>query len=259
MGKNQTDKFFDGFAWAVPICFADPLAACKFDHGDILYDTPLSYEGPWRDALKHINFSIQVISPPGSSAKSTSKDEESLFSENWNHTVLVRLTDYKKNEAKRISTTQGRLYSLLWKNDLNYLDMETPVPPVPILAMQILNELRKTALFLKKSSQFHNKKGILFLMPYDRTQQLLNTKFQRVQELLASFIPTIDLLRPAEAGLLSPDEFAPSVFIASFFVESVTLSTVEKAIMNALYKPSKDKKSEKEQFRISAHGHIEAI
>ena len=45
--KNQSDNFLDGFLWAVPTAFSDPLAACRFEQGDILYDTKKAYEGTW--------------------------------------------------------------------------------------------------------------------------------------------------------------------------------------------------------------------
>jgi hypothetical protein len=37
--------FFPKFKWAVPHAFGDALAACRFEQGDILYDTLMAYEG----------------------------------------------------------------------------------------------------------------------------------------------------------------------------------------------------------------------
>jgi len=40
--------YFDGFSWALPNAFADALALCRFEQGDMLYDTRRAYEGEWR-------------------------------------------------------------------------------------------------------------------------------------------------------------------------------------------------------------------
>jgi hypothetical protein len=77
MSTNQTDEYFDGFNWAVPVAFAEPLAACRFEQGDILYDTRRAYEGSWGDALPHIKYSIQVKSPMRGPSTKSEKEEES--------------------------------------------------------------------------------------------------------------------------------------------------------------------------------------
>jgi hypothetical protein len=107
MTSHQADDYFDGFSWAVPVAFAEPLAACRFEEGDILYDTRRAYEGTWGEALPHIKHSIQVRSPMRGPGTKPEKEEESVFTDNWNMTVVFTLTDYKANKTKEITTTQG--------------------------------------------------------------------------------------------------------------------------------------------------------
>lgn len=259
MSTNQADDFFDGFSWAVPSAFADPLAACRFEQGDILYDARRAYEGTWGEALPHITHSVQVKSPLRGTGTKTEKEEESVFTDNWNMRVVFTLTDHKENQTREVSTTQGRLYSLLWKGDLHYIDNDAPSPPVPTLAMQILRDLPGATDHVKKSVIRGAENITVFLMPYDRTQQLLRTKFRKVQDSLKGFKMRICFVSPVEAGLPSKTDFAPTVSIACFCLQDTPERTVEQALKKALYTPAKDKKTDKEQFRITAHGYLGTI
>lgn len=256
MSTNQTDEYFDKFSWAVPVAFAEPLAACRFEQGDILYDTRRAYEGAWGDALPHIKYSIQAKSPMRGPSTKSEKEEESIFTDNWNMPVVFTLTDHKAKKTEEITTTQGQLYSLLWKGDLGLIDAKSPTPPPPTLAMQILRDLPKTEGHMKKNAAEVSQGHVVFLMPFDRTRQLLRTKFRRIEENLARFKTHTCLIPPANAGLKTTTDFAPTVSIACFAVQDGSMADVEKALKKALYSPSKDKKTDKEQFRISAHGYL---
>jgi hypothetical protein len=256
MTANATDEYFDGFAWAVPVAFADPLAACRFEQGDILYDTRQAYQGTWGEALPHIKYSLQVKSPMRGPGTKSEKEEESVFTDNWNMTVVFTLTDYKANKRKEITTTQGRLYSLLWKGDLARIEPDAPTPELPTLAMQILRDLPKAKDHVRENVDDIAQGDIVFLMPFDRTRQLLRTKFRKVEEALTRLNPLTCSFSPADAGLQTASEFAPTVSIACFAMRNCSSRDVEKALKHALYTPSKEKKTDKEQFRITAHGHL---
>jgi len=259
MNTQGTNEFFDGFSWAIPTAFAEPLAACRFEQGDVLYDTRRAYEGPWGEALPHIRYSIQVKSPLRGPATKTEKEEESVFTDNWNQAVVFAFTEHKKNEMRETKTTQGRLYTLLWKGDLSSLDEDVPAPPVPALAMQILRDLPKAMDHLRTAMFKGAGKRTVFLMPYDRTRQLLRGKLREVQTSLVDFKTRFDFIQPEEAGLTADAGFAPTVSIACFCIEGATESLVEKAVKKALYKPAKEKKTSAERFRITAHGHLLGI
>jgi hypothetical protein len=122
--------------------------------------------------------------------------------------------------------------------------------------MQILRELPKTEGHLKKNVTEIAKGHVVFLMPFDRTRQLLRTKFRKIEEVLSRFVPRICSLSPAQAGLQTATEFAPTVSVACFAVQDGSMGDIEKALKQALYTPSKEKKTDKEQFRVSAHGHL---
>ena len=261
MSAEEKDEFFDGFAWAIPSAFADSLGTCRFEQGDILYDTKKAYQGTWGESLPHISYSIQIKSPPRGSATKSQKKEKSVFTDYWNQRVIFDLTDHKRRKTQQVTTTQGRLYTLLWTNDVRTLDEETDDPLIPTLATDIVRDLSKTADYFKRTVAQTMDNGTIFLMPYDRSRRLLRVKFSKVtKEFSKRFLNRIvHLVTPEEAGLRSQNGFAPTIRIACFCVANESTSAVKEAVKEALYTPAKEKKTTKKQFRISAHGHLEAL
>jgi hypothetical protein len=135
---------FPGFSWCVPAAFSDPLGTCRFEAGDLLYDTPDAYQ-QWSEALKTLTFSVQVSSPKKSIGGNLGDDDADVFSRNWGSEVIFELTDFKRGKRKQVVTTQGRLYTLLWKGDFGGLDESIAAPPVPLLVSAAHQYLIKEA------------------------------------------------------------------------------------------------------------------
>lgn len=266
------NSYFDGFSWAIPDAFANVLAACKFERGDTLYDTRCAYEGHWQTVLPDINYSIQVKSPKrGIATKATRKapssedgdssseislktgQYKSVFENNWDGSVSLTLTDHKINQSREIETTQGCLYTLLWKGDLAWLDKSNPSPPIPTLAMQIRNDLSRAFSFVANTRPFA---GTAFLMPYDRTNEILTSKLRNIDLSLKDFHSQVSFISPNKAGLIASSGagFAPTVEIACVYIEVSDLHTVEEALKSVLYVPTVNRKTEKSKFKIESHG-----
>jgi hypothetical protein len=254
-----SEEYFDNFAWAVPLAFADALGMCRFERGDTLYNTKKAYEHTWGEAINHIAYSIQVKSPSRTTVARTQGKEKSVFTTNWEQKVVFDLTDYMKNKTREIITTEGRLYTLLWRGDLKYLEEETNAPPVPTLAGGILKDIKKATLYFRKTFAKGIKYGAMFLMPYDRSQLLYRTKFAKVRDGLEKVKTTIDIATLKEAGFISETKFAPTVKIACFCVDSISVSEMNEILKNALYSQTKNKKSGTKQFGIHRHGHLEIL
>ena len=94
MQDKESLEFFPGFAWAVCKAFREPLASCRFEQGDILYDTKKAYEGTWGEAINHLHFSIQINSPKRGIATKKKQDEASAFADNWKQQVELDLVKY---------------------------------------------------------------------------------------------------------------------------------------------------------------------
>ena len=256
MNSCQEDEYFDGFSWAVPTAFADALAACRFEQGDMLYDTRLAYNGTWGEAQQHIKHSIQVQSPMHGYGTKSDQDTALVFLDNWRMPVVFTLKDLAAAKSATVQTTQGQLYSLLWKDDLAIIHPDSPLPPAPVLAMQILDNLPAAEDYARTNLVAPGQSRIVFLMPYDRSQVLFRIKFAKVKKSLTRFVVRPSLVPPALAGLPSEGEFAPTVSIACFALERGSPREVEGALKQALYTPVRDRKTAKDAWRLSRHGHL---
>ena len=259
---ENSKEYFDGFAWAVPFAFADALAACRFERGDILYDTKRAYEGPWDRIRRHISYSIQVEFPsraPVVRSREQREAKKSVFRSNWEQPVSFHLTHYLNNEADEITTTQGRLYTLLWEGNRKWLDEKTDAPPVPILAKGVLGDIQKAVPYFRKSVFGHIKTGAMFLMPYDSSRLSVRSKFARLNANLKTLRPRIELASPEEAGVMCETRFAPTVKIACFCVEGTSVSELDNKLKGALYTRAKKRETYRIPEGISAHGYLAAL
>jgi len=292
MTDQANDQYFEGFAWALPRSFAEPLSNCCFEEGDILYDSRLAYHGTWSEALQHISYSILITYPPrGMSTTNNDIDSnenpneddaelnentdegrvdstnttippelrinnDKVFMSNWETPVVFTFTNYTTNISSGVETTQGRLYTLLWTGNLKYIDNEVESPPVPMLVKSILKELDGTEGYFKDSFNHGIACSTIFLMPYDQTLELYRNKFHCVKSALSKdFIYKARFVSPNEVGLHG---FVPTVMIACFSVDGPT-SNVMPALKSVLYRPSKDKKTIKDTFSIKRHGRLIAL
>lgn len=250
MQDMKSEDYFTSFAWALPKAFKEPLASCRFEQGDIFYDTHKAYEGTWDDALSHLRFSIQIshaVSKKGNS-------EDYAFSNNWRQQVELELTEYPSKKNRLITTTQGRLYMTLWKGDIRQLDIDTPEPRVPKLATDIVKELPSTVDFFKHYSKNLNH-PVFFLMPFDETQNILLLKSQKVESsLIKEFKLNMKLVTPDKIGIQNSGDYVPTLKIACFIVDTPAVNKVYSSLKSALYVTSKERKTSIDRFRLEAHG-----
>jgi len=244
-------EFFSNFNWAVPQAFSDAVALCRFEEGDVLYDTSKAYDSSWKEAIKHITHSLQVRYP----ARATSSEKEKVggvFEKNWNSEVRIEL--YKKQEkvgVGQIKTTQGRLYTVLWKGDLAVLETDTEEPPLPIKAKNVTKQLKGV-----KENALELSVGFpVFVMVRDRSNQVSREKYLKIYAKLKKHIfGNPEMLTPEKAGLKSWDTIAPTIEIAFFPVNGINREELELLIKEAVYVPSKN--ARKDMFRIGAHGMV---
>jgi hypothetical protein len=243
-------KFFQGFTWAVPTSFSDALASCQFEEGDTLYDNRLAYER-WGTALKNINYSIQVTYPKRKQKITTTKQNASIFQKGWNSDVEFELTDFKKGGGKKhITTTQGRLYTLLWRGKLNVLERMTPTPNVILLseAKKQLKQIVSNIDYVPIPS---------FFIIYDSTNPLLRKKRLMIDEALNKHFSNYSEsgeIRLESIELTESKLFLPTLSIVKFTPEGVDVNNMYDALKEVLYKPSKIKKTDSDSFQIKAHG-----
>jgi hypothetical protein len=253
--KKLDEQYYESFSWAVPLAFSDPLALCRFEEGDTLYNTEKAYLSPWSEALKYIKYGIQVTFPQRAVQKKINEEEDSVFESNWHYPLELDFLEFTNNEFEKkthIKTTQGTLYTFLWKGDFEVFNLkEHPEKPLSgkVLkshleqsSQQFIHEIRATSEFTEA-----------FIIPYDKSSTLLTSKFNSILKNAETSIGSVTVLfdRPAN---FNGKEFSPTLQIACILVNSNDKSILSKTVKKSVYKPAKSRKTKKDQFRIKTHG-----
>jgi len=247
--KNRiSETFYDRFNWAVPTAFKNAISYCCFEEGDILYDTKNAYNAStWAESLKHINYMIQVKSPKRSSVLGGQVDTGLVFEQNWNSEVVFELMDYKHtNRKKLISTTQGKLFTLLYTGNLNLLKENSENPPLPILIGKELEPYRDKAASTIQNKLKNSAKNLnLFVMGYDPTNNTYTQKFSKIEASLNS----IDLeykvydYSPKECDLENHKDFSPVVYFRCIAIDTKSVEKFRDSIKSALWTKRNREKS----------------
>ena len=248
---SDHEEFFQGFAWAIVTAFASSLNQCRFERGDILYDSPKGYER-WDEALKHITFSLQVSYPPHSLGRASKKQD--VFGDNWRSQIVFTVTNHKTKEIREVTSTQGRFYTLLWRGDWKILDAQTePEVPLTCLAGDVCKLAEKAANEIKLRFCARIEKANLFLMAYDRTHPISSGKYEAVKRrLIQNFTVVEEMFAPYEVGL-KDILIVPTVRFVAFAIEGDGAKVLE-ALKEALYTPTPGRLTDKDRFNIKAHG-----
>ena len=267
LSKEDLDKEnFTSFSWALPLAFSEPLCFCRFEEGDVIYDTHNAYIGTWAESLKHISYSIQINFPPravqkkldknfDSVQKKSDKDSDSVFANNWRQTVTFSLTNYKTEEIKEIKTIQGKLYSFLWKGGFSFFENNKEVS-IPIQALKSIEFLKESELYFKTIAVSKLQNPDIFIMPYDRSNSLLKNKFNKVNSCLSNDFDEKYIIFDRANKFINQtkQEFIPTLQFVCFAVSSDIPLKIEESLKKALYTPSENKKTKKDRFLLKRHG-----
>lgn len=247
-------ELLQGFSWPLQQAFANAVAQCQFAEGDIVHSHKLADTGNWAAEHGGTQKSIQVRFPTRKIGTSGEVPDRQVFKRNWES--MVRLDLYEtlgSNVARPLVTTQGRLYTALWKNDLSILDIESPKPRCPILASELTNRLSEIETRITSELEGKNYKTA-FVMPYDPTNHTLLLKLEALKSLVdgehLSLIGT-------KAGFAGAEQIAPTVQIKIILVKDKNHDQLAASIKKAFYKPAKKAlKTGKDKFKIARHGMI---
>lgn len=242
-GPPRPEEFFHGFAWAMPTAFATSLGHCRFEQGDVFHDSTKGYE-QWDTALQHISFTIQVVSPPHSTTKVS--ENQNAFRHNWKLPVVYKVLDHKENKTRQATSTQGKLFTFLWRGDWKVLS-STPHPEIPLTCYdkKLTQQVDKAAGVAERRFATKLERGSIFVMAYDPTHPVSSAKYEAIKQALTSRHSfEVALLMPMDAGLTDM-LVAPTVRFATFIIQGNSWK-IHDTLKDVLYKPAK--------FRIEAHG-----
>jgi hypothetical protein len=260
MKSDDPHSFFPCFSWAIPLAFSDALGACQFSRGDTLYNDPIAYKA-WDDEfyrMAHGLYAFKVLSPEAK----PSPPSANLFKKNWEALAEVEL--YKptsKSETRRISTTQGRLYSLLWQGDLSVLNCATSKPLVPHQSPYLLSHLKSVESSVRQIilEQASNAAHV-FLLPRDRCNPLIEGKYQRLVRGLGKISGVRELDVPlSRLTLPEVERIAPTISLKAFTFMDRDEAGIREKLKNILYVPTTKREAKRDQFRVQAHGFLCAV
>jgi len=241
-------EFFSEFSWAVPTIFSDAIADCKFEEGDIIYDSQYAYQ-KWQRAIKSLKYSIKVKFPRRS-LRVTKGKSETVALANWKSEVKIELNQFTNNEPiKRIETTQGRLFTLLWKGYLEILNDGEPEPPPPLFLKDVKKKLIET---VEKCEQIADGKPY-FIMAHDPTNKVSLQKHIDILSILKTYFGC-DLIQlpPKKVGFNNWEKISPVICINLYVIGKNEPNNIFSSLKKVLYKPLESKK--KDSFSIAAHG-----
>ena len=257
---TEAYNFFPGFEWAIPSAFADALGACQFSRGDMLYSSSIAYR-EWNKEFYEMArglYAIKILSPEAKPAPPS----PSLFGSNWNTQAEVEVYKIGEQEgAKCFMTTQGRIYSLLWRGNRSILDAATPAPLLPHQAGYLLNALGdiKSAIFPLIMGKVSDAR-YFFALPHDVCSQLLEGKYQKLVYGLQR-THNVSVMDVSVATLPVPEasRIAPTVSLKLFVFRHDDESAIRESLKGLLYIQAVDKKSKTDKFRLNAHGLFAAV
>ena len=255
MKSDEPSSFFPSFSWAVPLAFADALGACHFSRGDTLYSDPIAYRA-WDDEFYRFGrdlYAIKVLHPEAK----PSPPSPDLFRDNWDAPAEVEFHKVgKQSNMQRLSTTQGRIYSLLWRGDVAVLDIGTPMPQVPHQARYLLAHLKSAESSLRKYmfEQAPNTTNI-FALPHDRCNSLLEGKYQKLAHGLCNTMRVREIEIPIPLlAIPEADHIAPTVSVKAFAFLDHDENSIRAKLKEFLYTQTTNRKANGAQFRLQAHG-----
>ena len=245
-------EFISGFQWAIPMAFADSVGKARFVEGDILYDNAAAYRSDWWVATSAINHTIQVRWPARASDLND-QSERDVFKRNWDSEVRLELySQLQTIGSTQIKSTQGRLYTALWKGNLDALfEEKTPTPHLPVTAHQISKNIEK----FRRATLLSTAGYTSFVMVRDICNAISRDKFQKIAAKLRPYMsrpPT--LMTPEELNLPDFDLVTPTVDIAVFTTPGIDQSQLEELVKQTVYVPGKGAMTS--MFRLSSHGII---
>jgi len=262
--RHDPRDYFPGFQWAIPLHFADALAACCFSRGDTIYSSPQAYQA-WTHGRPQDFFSIQVVAaanePAGHSGSAT-------FRSNWQSSVTIDLRDHRSSAPpQRIETTQGRLYTTIWHGNVSTLHVHAMPDEAPLTWADINRPARQSEgkLTAPESILERAASQILphpipthtyFLMAFDPTAKLAIEKYRQIRHQLTCTATFTEQDIPSNIIALPHNQPPlPTVMIILFDIHSSDKVAVHNALKAALYIPADTQQTPaKGKFRLRTHG-----
>jgi len=245
-----------GFAWPVPRAFAAAVSAARFEQGDVFYDDACAY-GEWpAEGTPGFRFRVQVLDPPRSTRAAPSDAEGTRFAASWGSPVTCEISDYEARARSQVRTSQGRLFTCLWRGQRELLREVEPGHaelPLPAVARDLQKHLEGCLPALRRASK--RKRGSWFVSVVDQASESSLAKARDVESALAAGggVEVADL-SPVEAGVPDGDAYHPALRVRGLRVDETRGETLREILKHALYGPARADGETPDRFKLERHG-----
>jgi len=238
------DPWLPGFAWAVPVAFSGPVSSCRFEQGDVLHLSRAGYgdwsggvPGPW----------LQVLDPPRSARAASGAADAGRFAASWGSPVEIELDEGEGAPTRRLTTTQGRLFTTLWRGDLAALEAMTPPEP-PMLQGELQRALEAALPTVREALASGGRRGsakakrdasaLLFVASLDCAADASQAKAETIFSALASrFEVQLHDASPEALGLPEAERAHPALRVRALRIDGADEAGVTEALKAVLYSP----------------------
>jgi hypothetical protein len=264
------DDVFAGFTWAVPKAFGAAVHACRFEQGDVLYSERSAYEETGR-AKRPARYYIQVLDPPRTTRALGGDGEGQRFFSNWESPVDFEWMDRQEDRCTTMRSSQGGLFTCLWKGDVESLREEGLAElPRPLLlrdlqprvagCLEPMLEQFKGPESGKKRSRGSSAVRMLFICAIDQSSDASRVKRQSILRALDARFPVESRhCSPTDLDLSEAECFHPALGIFGVAAETRDTAKVEAALREVLYSGGKvaggkGAGQEGGRFQLARHG-----
>ncbi len=263
---------YSGFAWAVPRAFGAAVHACRFEQGDVLYSDASAYDENPRVGPP-ARYHIQVLDPPRTTRALRADGEGQRFFSNWDSPVTFEWMDYHGDRCEERSSTQGGLFTCLWKGDVGALREEVSGDlPRPLLLRDLQARVGDCASSLVArldelearggSKQDRSVAGVMFASAIDQSSDSSRVKDASITRALeAQFSIAVHRFSPGELALAEAGLFHPALEVLGVVVASEDLAQIESVLREVLYAGGKASGTEEGggRFQLARHGCLVAL
>lgn len=266
-------RFFEAFAWPVPLAFASAVAANRFEQGDVLYRDPKAY-GALRKLLPKGLSAIQVLHPPRSARGALVEGDGDRRRSNWESEVRLEIIDLVKGTSEPRSVTQGKLLMALWKGDEDWLDPDRAEPSMPRGARDAHAHLAEArGALTARAKSIRAGSGSWFAMAIDLASDASRAKATLVADhMRAGGRVDVCDFSPLEAGLADPEQYHPALLIRGLVAPGRGTEEIQGVLRGCLYQGGRPASAPPaaladdgegaeapDRFSVGRHGLLEAI
>lgn len=233
------NSYFEAFRWPMPKSFAAPVAASRFELGDVLYREVRAYE-PWSGSVPEDSLAIQVLDPPRSARGTLPEGDTDRRRANWSSPVRVLLIDPRSGSdgSEERLLSQGQLLTAWWQGDERWLEVGGPEPEFPKTARDLFAKLESTqAAWALRALKKRIRSGSVFALVLDLASDASRAKARLVLDQLhaSGKVKSVDLL-PLEAGLDASEAYHPTLVLRGFLLPERSVDAVEATLRPVLYR-----------------------